>query len=87
MTRDETLRVIAKILTVHGYRNSGIEDIHADGRINDKEMKELNKTIHNQIYTLLKMIDSGSINKRSYFFTGGEDWAKAVDLKWSDIQI
>ena len=63
-TEQEKLRrIIAKILTIHGYRNSPIEDIHASGRISDAEMKHLNKTIHNQIYTLLTMIEDGSLFK------------------------
>src|SRR5262249_10366651 len=78
---DDQMKLIAKLMTIHCYRNSPIEDIHAGAwprlpngeladeddvivttkqggtavpwkkcsRISDEEMKQLNKTIHNQI--------------------------------------
>jgi len=77
---------MAKILTIHGYRNSPIEDIHADGRISQKEMKNLNKTIHDQIYTILYLMFSGAPGFwDSWYFQSpswGADWDKPKLLPW-----
>ena len=110
---DKENKLVAKLLTHHGYRNSPIEDIHAgrwpkdkdgnfaknkdvivttkDGtsipwnecsRINDTEMKHLNKTIYNQIYTLLTMLEKGiPEHKKWWFWSGGEDWDEPELLK------
>lgn len=72
----ETTKWIAKFLTVHGYRNSLIEDYHAQGKLSDKDMKRLNKNILNQIYTLLYMLGSkDSIPP----FMDPEHWTKDWD--------
>lgn len=121
--RIKVRKTIAKLLAVHGYRNSPIEDIHAgswpknkkgqyasddevivttkDGgeivswkecsRIHDSEMKHLNKTIHNQIYTLLTMLETSNPNlttgfTREYFFKMGLDWDEPKLLKdWMKV--
>ena len=73
----EALKSLAFKLTVHGFRNSPIEDIHADGRISDEEMKNLNKTIVNQIYTLLYINlwqDKNNLPAHWYWNTGHENW-------------
>lgn len=70
-------KLLAKILTIHGYRNSPIEDIHASGRISDAEMKMLNKAIHSQIYTLITlMAEDPNFWKDEYYMRGGwgADW-------------
>lgn len=64
--------MVAYILTVHGFRNSPIEDIHASGRITNKEMKKLNQTVCNQIYTLLWLMEKGLLFNSEYF--ANESW-------------
>jgi len=75
----QILKKVAKLLTVHGFRNSYIEDVHADGRLSQKEMKKLNKEVCNQIYTLLYMLENG---KLSPFFTN-EGWTS----KWDEPKL
>lgn len=43
----------AKSIVIHAFRNGPIEDIHAGSHITDDEMKLLNKTAVNRVYTLL----------------------------------
>ncbi|MFA7301800.1 MAG: hypothetical protein WC069_05840 [Candidatus Shapirobacteria bacterium] len=51
-------------------------------RISDKEMKHLNKTIYNQIYTLLTILREGFSKGQAWYFTsGGEDWDEPELLK------
>lgn len=88
-------KFIAKMLTIHGYRNSPIEDLHAGiplpekykhpkySKITDAEMKHLNKTIFNQVYTILTMMENGSFFRQSYFTAGwGHDWDEPELLDW-----
>lgn len=81
---DEQIRRLALVLAIHGYRNSPIEDIHADDRISQAEMKHLNKTIHNQIYTLLTLWNEGKLLSHWYFAnqSWGSDWDRAELLPW-----
>lgn len=61
MTKEkkEFTKWMAKFLTVHGYRNSLIEEYHCNGKLSDKDMKKLNISVLNQIYTLLYMLSEG----------------------------
>lgn len=102
MKKDEIIekrKLIAKMLTIHGYRNSPIEELHSGtfptskigdfsdvkvvtpfgeipwnelSRISDEEMKNLNKTICNQIYTLLTMMEGRGLS--SFMLAWGFDW-------------
>lgn len=85
---DDHCKWLAKLLTIHGYRNSPIEDIHAEGRISQEEMKHLNKTIYNQIYTLLYLMNSKSSGfwNSWYFHSGGwgDDWDQPELLRWEE---
>jgi hypothetical protein len=86
-------KIIAKIFTIHGYRNSPIEDLHAGirlpkkyldekySRITDEEMKHLNKTIYNQIYTLITMLEEGKLNS-PFWAAWGQDWDEPELLDW-----
>jgi hypothetical protein len=83
---EKYIKELAKIITVHGYRNSFIETIHAGktlpkkyqgdewSKISNEQMKQLNIEICNQIYTLLYMIEQGSLP--AYFTYPGwtSDW-------------
>jgi len=73
--KEKQRKLLAKILTVHGFRNSFIEDIHSRGDISQTEMKKLNKQICNQIYTLLYLIENGGL---SWYFAN-EGWTSDWD--------
>lgn len=47
--------VVGKALAVEGIRNGPIEDIHADGRISQEEMKAINKYAVDHICAFLQM--------------------------------
>ena len=113
----ENTKLFAKLLTIHGYRNSPIEDIHAGNwpklpngeyapvedvivttkmggtvvpwaecsRISDSEMKHLNKTIYNQIYTLLTLYMEGTLQKIPNFMSAssGGNWDEPELLPWA----
>ena len=91
-TKQKQLKKIAKVLAIHGYRNSPIEDLHAGkmlpekyrkpewSRITDAEMKEVNKAVCDQIYTLLYMIESRE-GVPMYFASGGSDWDEPKLIK------
>lgn len=70
------IKKLALILAVHGFRNSPIEDIHADDRITQEEMKHINKTVYNQIFTILTLLEKGKLEKIPYFMANGwgDNW-------------
>ncbi len=43
-------------------------------RISDEEMKHLNKTIYNQIYTLMTLMETTGINPYFVMFTENNGW-------------
>ncbi len=53
---DQTLKNLALRITVHGVRNTIIEDYHAKSKITDQEMMVFNKEVVDKIYTFLQVI-------------------------------
>jgi hypothetical protein len=53
---DLILKNLALKITVHGVRNTIIEDYHANNKITDQEMMIFNKEVVNKIYTFLQII-------------------------------
>lgn len=52
---EELLQTISRALTHLVYRNTIVEDLHAEGTcLDDETMKIINKEVNNRIYTLLK---------------------------------
>jgi mRNA degradation ribonuclease J1/J2 len=44
---------LAKAIVAYCFRNTILEDIHADGRISQEEMKELMRTAVSRVYAVL----------------------------------
>lgn len=90
---DDLLQAIAKSLTHLVYRNTIVEDFHAEGAcLDDSTMKIINKEVNNRIYTLLKWYLSENEDDRNFVaqlvsFTTmyGVDWDKAELLKREDF--
>lgn len=90
---DELIQRISKALTHLVYRNTIVEDLHAEGAcLDDKTMKIINKEVNNRIYTLLKWYFSGNEEDRnlviqliSFSRMFGSDWDKAEMLKKEDF--
>ncbi len=112
--KEDGLKLIAKLLTAHGYRNNTpIEDIHAgmwpknskgeyaddsevivttlDGgdkilwtdcsRVHDSEMKEINKSVVNNIYSLLSLLEE--FNTLPWSMDVPHNWDEAkLGIKW-----
>lgn len=90
---EELLQAIARSLTHLVYRNTIVEDLHADGAcLDDRTMKIINKEVNNRIYTLLKWYLSENEDDRnfvaqlvSFAAIYGSDWDKAELLKKEDF--
>ncbi len=111
--KEDGLKLIAKLLTAHGYRNNTpIEDIHAgmwpknskgeyaddsevivttlDGgdkipwtdcsRVHDSEMKEINKSVVNNIYSLLSLLEE--FNTLPWSMDVPHNWDEAKHPLW-----
>lgn len=54
----KTISDVAKDVVAYAFRNGPVEDIHAEGRISDPEMKCLNKYMVNRISEVLYLMMS-----------------------------
>lgn len=63
LCNEENISMIAKAITHYIFRDGPVEDMHADGKFSQQDMKILNKYMVNRIAGLLKLV----IN---------EDWLK-----------
>lgn len=54
---DSYIRNMAIALTLFCFRNGPIEDIHADGKLSDSDMKILNKSIVNRVALVLRLLN------------------------------
>ena len=90
---EELLQAISKSLTHLIYRNTIVEELHAEGAcLNDETMKIINKEVNNRIYTLLNWYLSGDEEDRktlyelvSFACIYGLNWDKAEMLKIEDF--
>lgn len=71
---------ISIALTHYLFRNGPVEDMHADGKLSQDDMKILNKYMVNRIAGLLKLANDNEWLKirlmLSYFKLFGQDWDK-----------
>lgn len=49
---------IAKAITVEAFRNGPVEDMHAEGKLSDEDIKTLNKYMVNKIARILTMYEA-----------------------------
>jgi hypothetical protein len=50
------LKRLALLMAVNCVRNTVIEDYHANGKLDDSEMKAFNQEVANKIYTFLQFL-------------------------------
>lgn len=82
-------------LTHYLFRNGPVEDMHADGKLSQDDMKTLNKFMVNRIAGLLQVINNGEWLKLelllNYYRNFGTNWDKPIpdteeiDLNYSDL--
>lgn len=91
---EERLQDVSRALTHLVFRNTIVEDLHADGaKLDDKTMKIINKEVNNRIYTLLKWYTSGSEIEKNLVknlveistLFGKNIWDKAEQLEFSEF--
>ena len=90
---EELLQTLSRALTHLVYRNTIVEDLHAEGaRLDDETMKIINKEVNNRIYTLLNWYFSENEEDRAFVaqlvsFSSmfGSNWDKAEMLEKEDF--
>ena len=90
---EELLQILSRALTHLVYRNTVVEDLHAEGVcLDDETMKIINKEVNNRIYTLLNWYFSENEEDRNFVaqlvsFSSmfGSDWDKAEMLEKEDF--
>jgi len=59
--RQPDLKRLALLMTVNCVRNTVIEDYHAQGKLDDSEMKAFNQEVADKIYTFLHYLHNKPI--------------------------
>ena len=79
---DRSKDILPIALTHYLFSNGPVEDMHADGKLSQNDMKILNKFMVNRIAGLLETIDKGEWLKLELLFNFyslfGKDWDKPV---------
>jgi len=74
-----TLEQMACTLTHFCFRNGPVEDMHADGKLSQTDMKTLNKYCNNKLYTFLTLLKNDEMERmlpQIYLCKDGEGWDK-----------
>jgi len=74
------LKTLAKVLTYHCFRES-LEDIHSEDRITQEEIKQINKSVCNHLYTLLYHLDNGGKLMDCVYINPVNNWDDPVLIK------
>lgn len=67
--RQADLKRLALLMAVNCVRNTVIEDYHADGKLNESEMKAFNQEVANKIYTFLTFLLTKPVEDREAFLS------------------
>ena len=81
---------LAKAATAYAFRNGPVEDIHADGRISEEEMKQLNQFLVRrlgEIFYLLRQRNSNDLTYLLAFASESTHGWDNLDLSELDDQI
>ncbi len=95
LLKEENIDGIAKALTHYAFRNGPVEDMHADGKLSQNDMKELNKYMVNRLAGILVAIYEERWLQLELLYAFlqqyGMDWDKAepdmeeLDLIWNIV--
>lgn len=80
---------IARAITSQAFRNGPVEDMHADGKLSDNDMKTLNKHMVNHIAYFIDCIRNREFCKLMSIYTLGamytQDWDDAEPISDYDV--
>ena len=62
MVESHSISYMAKAITVEAFRNGPVEDMHAEGKLSDDDMKTLNKYMVNKIARLMYLYETKDYN-------------------------
>ena len=78
-----SIGTIAKAIVLDAFRNGPIEDMHADGKLSDDDMKTLNKHMVNKIARILEMWNCGDYHG----LLGLMLWGSMNSIGWDEPEI
>ena len=80
MLNEETIDGISKAITQYAFRNGPIEEMHANNKLSQKDMKKLNEYMANRIAGLSTVLSKGDydnvIEVLSFYASLSSDWNK-----------
>ena len=78
-----SISYMAKAITVEAFRNGPVEDMHAEGKLSDEDMKILNKYMVNKIARLMYLYETGDFTAMEILLS----WAAACASEWDEPEI
>lgn len=85
LCQKENIDGLAKALTHYIFRNGPVEDMHADGKLSQEDMKTLNKYMVDRIAGILTAVSDGEWLKLEllygFYQYYGRDWDAAIPDK------
>lgn len=79
----DIIHKLSVVTTHYAYRNGPVEDMHADGKLSENDMKELNKFIVNRLAYVFTLILDKNKFSRIEAHCNSED----VDIKLADATM
>jgi type III secretory pathway component EscR len=80
---ENTLKCLALVMAVNCVRNTIIEDYHARGKLDEREMEAFNKEVASKLYTFLKFLFGAPSPERDQFLHNAE---KQYPYDWDEPQ-
>jgi len=84
---DEAIRDLALMMAVNCVRNSCIESYHAEGKLDDRDMKTFNKEVVNRIYTFLNRFFNATGDERKAFLERMHFMSVGSTASWDEPQM
>ena len=84
---EKTAKELALMITVNCVRNTCIENYHADGKLDDRDMKAFNKEVVNRIYTFLDRFFNATGDEQEEFLERMHFIATGSTHSWDEPEI
>jgi len=82
LLQEKNIPLISKAITHYIFRNGPVEDMHADGKFSQSDMKTLNKFMVNRIAGLLKLALDGEWTKLELMV----EVLKKYGTNWDEVE-
>jgi hypothetical protein len=82
MLKDPDIDMLAKAITQYAFRSGVVEGMHAEGKLTDADMKELNIFFSNRVAGILAKVFAGEWLQIMLLF----NFYKALSVDWDSVE-